>query len=265
MQLTTAHRVYFWAVGLFALWVGVWGTFAPTEVARAIPWAVPPLHARFIGALYGSAMLLLLGATRAKSVSEVRAIVPMATIWTGWLLIVSLLHLGEFNFARPPVWFWFFAYIVYPVVGAWLAWRYRNERRPAHATPLPAWVTGFVALLAIVFTLLAVLLFIAPAWMTTVWPWKIPAFLAQIYSGPFLALGVSAWVVARAATWEQARLFVWAITLLAVLVLVASLLHRGLFAAGSVSTIVWFVGFGLTAVVLGTASVKAALSRGRVA
>ena len=56
---TLAHRVYFALVGSFALWVGIWGYFVPAEVARAIPWQVTPLHARFLGAMYLSGMVLM--------------------------------------------------------------------------------------------------------------------------------------------------------------------------------------------------------------
>ena len=57
--VTRAHRVYFAFVGAFALWVGVWGYFVPSEISRAIPWQVSPLHARFIGAMYLSGMVLM--------------------------------------------------------------------------------------------------------------------------------------------------------------------------------------------------------------
>ena len=45
--VTRGQKMYFAAVGLLALWVGIWGYFIPTQVDKAIPWLVPPLHARF--------------------------------------------------------------------------------------------------------------------------------------------------------------------------------------------------------------------------
>ena len=50
--VTRGQKIYFAAVGLLALWVGIWGYFIPGRVDRAIPWLVPPLQARFLGALY---------------------------------------------------------------------------------------------------------------------------------------------------------------------------------------------------------------------
>lgn len=43
--VTRGQRIFFAAVGLLALWVGIWGYFIPGHVDQAIPWLVPPLHA----------------------------------------------------------------------------------------------------------------------------------------------------------------------------------------------------------------------------
>ena len=266
MALTRAHRIYFAAVGLFALWVGVWGYPVPAEIKRALPWHVPPLHARFIASMYLSATIMLLGAWWfARRRTEVTIVAPMTSIWTGWLLVVSLLHLPEFDFNHTPVWFWFFAYIVYPIVGAWLAWKDRAVIKasgaPADAAGgaarMPAWLIGSMALLGVVCLVLALLLFFVPAQMTTQWPWKISTLLAQIYSGPFLAYGIGSLMMARNAGWPAARLPLFSLAAFATLVLLASILHSGLFTAGSISAIVWFGGFAVATVLLGTGAVMA--------
>ena len=78
--VTRAHKIYFVLVGSFALWVGVWGYFIPSEISQAIPWPVPPLHARFIGAMYLSGTVLMGLALMARYLVEVRTAVPMAAI-----------------------------------------------------------------------------------------------------------------------------------------------------------------------------------------
>ena len=62
-----------------------------------------------------------------------------------------------------PVWFWFFAYIVYPFVSAWLAWRDRHQRLDAVTTPLASWIRVFALVLGVVSGTLALMLFLAPA------------------------------------------------------------------------------------------------------
>ena len=115
-----SFRAYFALVGLFALWVGAWGYFVPAEVVRALPWPVPALHARFIAAIYLAGLLAMLLALAAKTLAEVRIPIALAAIWTGMLLLVSMLHLDAFDFAKPQVWFWMGAYAVFPLWGAWL-------------------------------------------------------------------------------------------------------------------------------------------------
>ena len=46
-SMALQYRCYFLLVGLFALWVGLWGYLQPGEIGRALPWNLPPLHARF--------------------------------------------------------------------------------------------------------------------------------------------------------------------------------------------------------------------------
>ena len=70
--VTRGQRIYFAAVGLLALWVGIWGYFIPGRVDQAIPWLVPPLHARFLGAMYLSGTTFMVGSILARYYAEVR-------------------------------------------------------------------------------------------------------------------------------------------------------------------------------------------------
>ena len=79
-RVTRGQKIYFAAVGLLALWVGIWGSFFPTLVDTAIPWLVPPLHARFLGALYFSAVVFMVGSILARYYAEVRIVVPVIAI-----------------------------------------------------------------------------------------------------------------------------------------------------------------------------------------
>ena len=64
------HRIYFAAVGVLALWVGMWGYFSPAQVDSAIPWLVPPLHARFLGSMYLSGAAFMVGCILARRSSS---------------------------------------------------------------------------------------------------------------------------------------------------------------------------------------------------
>lgn len=261
MILVTRNlRIYFAAVGLLALWVGVWGYFIPTQVDKAIPWLVPPLHARFLGAMYFSGTTFMIAGILSKRYFEVKVMIRVIALWTGMLFVVSLFYLSEFNFSRGPVWFWFGAYILYPAIALWLMWRDRNQKEEIQGTPLPGWVNSYLMVQGVFATVLAVTLLSMPNAMVNGWPWKITRLLAQIYSAPFLAYGLSSWMISRSSTWQEIRVIVMGTFVFALGVLLASFIHRDLFSFANLSTWIWFGGFIVATIMLGVltqASVRA--------
>jgi hypothetical protein len=249
--VTRGQKIYFAAVGLLALWVGFWGYFLPTQIDKAIPWLVPPLHARFLGAMYLSGTTFMIGGILSHYYAEVRAMVPVIAIWTGMLFIVSLFYLDEFDYSRTQVWIWFGAYILYPLIALWLTWRYRHLRENMPDVKLPGWVRGYLAIQGLIVTILALALLLFPDFMVTVWPWNITRLLAQIYSAPFLAYGISSLMLSRQQTWAEIRVVVTATFVFAFGVLLASFIHRELFSLGNLSAVVWFGGFLLATIMLG--------------
>lgn len=252
MTLVTRNlKVYFAAVGLLALWVGAWGYFVPTRVDEAIPWLVPPLHARFLGAMYLSGMAFMLAGILSRRFDEVKTMVPMIAIWTGMLFIVSLFYLGEFDYSRPQVWIWFGAYLIYPLIALWVTWSRRNLNEPHDGAPLPAWVKIYLLMQGGLVTLLSLFLLFVPDLMVSVWPWKITRLLAQIYSAPFLSYGLGSLMLSRRQTWTEARVVLIGTAVFAIFVLLASIIHRELFSPTNASTWIWFGGFTIASLSLG--------------
>lgn len=255
--VTRGQRIYFGAVGLLALWVGIWGYFIPDQVDQAIPWLVPPLHARFLGAMYLSGTTFMVGAIMARYYAEVQVVIRAIAIWTGMLLVVSLFYLDEFDYSRNQVWIWFGAYIIYPLIALWLMWNDRTLHERVSGPGLPAWVRSYLLAQGIVVTALALVLLLAPEFMVNVWPWKITRLLAQIYSAPFLAYGLSSLMLSRKQTWPEVRVVVMATFVFAFGVLLASSIHRQLFSLTNVATWLWFGGFLLATVMLGLLAMRA--------
>jgi len=260
--VTRGQRIYFGAVGLLALWVGIWGYFIPGQVDKAIPWLVPPLHARFLGAMYLSGTAFMIGGIMSRYYAEVRVMVRVILIWTGMLFIVSLFYLGQFDYSRTQVWIWFGAYIIYPLIALWLMWNDGTVRERFVGPSLPAWVRRYLLAQGIVVTVLGLVLLLAPEFMVKVWPWKITRLLAQIYSAPFLAYGLSSLMLSRKQTWPEVRVVVVATFVFAFGVLLASFIHRELFSLTNIATLVWFGGFLLATAVLGLLSMRAVQARG---
>ena len=249
--VSRASRVYFAAVGLLALWVGFWGFVVPARVDVALPFLVPPLHARFIGVMYLSGLTLQIAGMAARRWAEI-GVVPLVTaVWTGGLFGVSLLHLDVFDFGAARVLIWFAAYLVYPLVALWLLWAQRAASAVAlPGAPLPDWARGYLLVQGAVATVLGLALLTATDAMVRAWPWPITPLLAQIYFAPLLAYGLASFYLARKRTWPDIRVGVTAMLTFAAGVLLASFLHRGLFSLDQRSDALWFAGFAVATVAL---------------
>lgn len=243
----TVHRVYFFIVLWFTLWVGFFGAFRPEEILRALPWPVPPLHARFIGAFYLSATVFLLLALFARTLLAVRTIVIMAFAWTGWLLLITLMHWETFDFSRPQPWFWVVAYVAFPIAAAWLAWGGPPIPRPGDGLVTETWAIAGLRVQGGLLLALAAACFLAPQWIATVWPWKISPFLAQVYSGPLVAYAVASLSLAVRRNWPETFIPAVGTLVFALLALFGSSRHLALFASGSPSQIAWFASLAAVA------------------
>jgi hypothetical protein len=190
--------------------------------------------------MYLSGLAIMLGSIVARRWTDVRLVPAITAIWTGGLLLVTLLHLEAFDFATTQTQLWFGAYVAYPLIGIWLLVRRRHARdpgtgrRPGSASRL--WLVGEGVLLG---TLGAALL-VAPGTMADLWPWPVTPLLAQIYSAPLLAYGIGSVLLSRVRTWREIRIEVVGIGLFALLALVASVIHRDLFVIGDPAAWAWF-------------------------
>lgn len=256
-SITRAHKIYFAAVGLLAVWVGMWGYFIPEHVNEAIPWLVPPLHARFLGAMYFSGAAFMIGCLRARRWAQVRIVVPMIAIWTGMLFVTSLFYLDQFDFTKFQAWFWFGIYFVYPAIAIWLTWQQRSVDLTPIGVATPKWARVYLLIQGSLITLMALALLFLPYFMVTVWPWKITLLLAQLYSAPFLSYGVGSLLLARCKTWLEIRIGVTAILVFAIGVLLASIIHSPLFSFAEIADVLWFVGFALVVVMLSLLTIRA--------
>jgi len=264
------ERRYLMVVAAFTLYVAFWGLLFPgglgvdlpglaKDFNHALPFnlVIPPLHARFIGALYlGASVFLLLALRRGQTWREQRIGLWMVLLWTGMLELISLLHLEIFDWHRQParpLVAWWLAYTWFPLQAAWILWR-RGDRPLAAAAPAEdgpgRGSRRGLTLLGWALVALAFLLFLAPESSAALWPWKLPPILAQVYSGPFLALGWGALLAARTASGGERAGYLWAALTFALAALAASARHRDLFDFHRAGPWIWFGGLLLAAAFL---------------
>jgi hypothetical protein len=261
--VTTGERVYFAAVGLLAAWVGFPAYLAPDKVTKVLPFGVPPLHSRFIGAVYLSGFALMVSGLVARRWSSIRWIPLMTAIWTGGLLVITLLHHDDFDFTKTQTQVWFGAYVAYPLIGLWILFRRRGEQPTDESAPdvIVEWARRCLTVQGVALSVAGLALLVAPGAMADAWPWPVSSLLAQIYSAPLLSYGVGSLLVARARTTQEMLVVVLGVGLFAVGALVASAIHLELFSADDPATWVWFValaGVAVVAALLGATSRRSA-------
>jgi hypothetical protein len=247
--ITIAQRIYFAVICVAAFQIAILGLFFPAKLATILPWAtVPPLHARFIGSIYGFGAIFLLSCLLSRR--GVHWGLFMTVIWTGILGLISYLHLSNFDLGRLAERVWFTSYTVYPLAGLLLLWQQRPwlyDSNPS-GKPLPNWVKMILQVQGIIIAVLALLLLVAPAFMVTIWPWKVTPLLAQLYSGPMLAYGVGSLLFSRERNFSVLRAVVPAMLVFTIGTLASSFIHRGLFSFGEISDLLWF-GFFIAATI----------------
>ena len=241
--VTRGQKVFFAVICAAALLVAVLGLFNPADLASIFTWLeLPPLHARFVGAIYAFGAVFMAGCLFARRQAEVRGAVQLIGIWTGMLLIISLLNLGAFDFSLLPVWIWFASYIIYPVISIWMTLRQPHLMQagdlPGPELDSPA--KGFLPAQGILFSLLAVLLFLAPTSMSALWPWKVTPVLAQMYAGPLLSYGLGSLLFSRQDKWLGVRSILPGMLVFTVTTVVISFIHVNLFSFSEVPDLLWF-------------------------
>lgn len=158
-----------------------------------------PISAAFMGAGYWSAMLHAYTAARAKAWADVRTSMPAALTATGLLTITTFLHLDQFHFdsslfvTRFVTWVWIAVYVVVPPILA-TAWIIQSRLPGAHVrgqNTLPTWMRNSFGLLAAFALLSGLGLFIAPQFISALWPWAVSPLAARALSSWLTAFGVA--------------------------------------------------------------------------
>ena len=251
--ITQGQKVFFGVIFLAALLVAALGLFNPAYLAEIFTWLVlPPLHARFVGAIYLFGAIFMAGCLLAKKQAEVRWAVQMIGLWTGMLCIISLLNLNVFGLNLLPVQIWFASYIIYPIIAIVMTIRQPSMTQAASLSgpTLDRWAKNFLLTQGILITLLSVALFFAPQVMSTLWPWKVTPVLTQMYAGPLLSYGLGSYLFSKQEQWLGVRSIVPAMLSFTLITVIISFIHINLFAFNEIADLLWFAWFIFSSVVL---------------
>jgi len=259
LPITKGQRLFYGVICAAALLVAILGLFSPKYLASIFTWMVlPPLHARFVGAIYLFGAVFMAGCLLAKTQAEVYGAIQMIGIWTGMLFIISLLNLEAFDFKSLPVWIWFASYLIYPLIAIWMTVR-QSKPQQTDMLPgpsLPAWAKRFLLVQGVVVSVLAVLLFFFPAFMSTIWPWKVTPVLAQMYAGPLLSYGLGSLLFSLQDKWLGIKAIVPGMFAFTATTIIVSFIHINLFSFAELADLLWFGWFGIATMILGVLTVR---------
>jgi hypothetical protein len=178
-----------------ALYLAVKLTFFTDLARRDWMWPMPPYGARYMGAIYLTALIPIgtLLATRSRFVA--RLVNPVVLIFGATLLAVSLIDLDRFRMDTWSTPLWFGLYVLMPAAAAHDLWRSRRRPLPA-ASPLASVPRTVAATAGAVLALYGLGLLAAPERLGASWPWTLDAFHGRLYSSVFLAPGAGALLLA---------------------------------------------------------------------
>jgi hypothetical protein len=198
-QISTLLRFLTFVEVLVLFVTGLGLFFVPKLIEPFWPWELLPFNARFLGAVYTTSLIAAAMQVYYARWSPTRVVTPMIFIFTAVIILLSFVHINEFDFQRPEVWLWFLLYIVLPINAGYHIWLYRNLQAGDPARPTNAGRTILLTQ-ALILGIYGLALLLIPSVAKTLWSWEIDDFLAQLYSVTFLAPAVGAFMLAKAAS-----------------------------------------------------------------
>jgi hypothetical protein len=181
----------------------------PGETARLWSWPIQAhmtsmlLASAYLGGCYFFLRVLLVE----RRWAAVRAGFVSVALFATLLGVATIVHWDKFAHAKVAFWLWAALYFTAPflVVAAWLT-NQRYAAQPAPDAPRLGRVTRrFVADLGGLALVTGLVLFVAPAWSITVWPWPLTPLTSRVVGATFCLGAAGLWVLVDD-RWEAVRL-----------------------------------------------------------
>jgi hypothetical protein len=227
----------------------------PGETARLWAWPIQShmtsmlLASAYLGGCYFFLRVLLVE----RRWAAVRMGFVSVTLFATLLGVATIVHWDKFAHGKVAFWLWAGLYFTAPflVVAAWLS-NQRYAAQPAPDAPrlggLPRLVVAGMGGLAV---LTGAVLFVAPAWAATVWPWPLTPLTCRVVGATF-CLGAAGLGVLVDARGESVRLMRGVQLVMFALILVAVVRARHEFFTDRPLT--WVMGVGFVALFVASAA-----------
>jgi hypothetical protein len=168
------------------------------------------------------------------------------TLFASLLGVATIVHWDRFVHGNVAFWIWTGLYVSAPMLVLLAWWFNRAESVPVAPDELllSGAEAGTIAAVGILACLVALVLFVAPGWAATVWPWSLTPLTARVV-GAIFALGFAGIEVLADRRWDSARLLVQVALIMLGLMGVAAL--RSLNDFDPQRPLSWLMGIGMPA------------------
>ncbi|MEA2299558.1 MAG: hypothetical protein QOE44_93 [Solirubrobacteraceae bacterium] len=204
----------------------------PGHTADDWAWTIrPDMTPIFMGAGYGAGAFFFWSAFRGRRWHEVAAGVLSASVFAGFMLLATLVHIDKFNqgdapFVGAAVYYgWVAVYVVSPfLVGfLWLRNQRTDPRRPEPGEPVvPAIAVLAARAAAAGLALAGLVFFVAPTIAIDVWPWKLTPLTARVIASFTIQVGTGALLLSLDRRWSAWRTLLQTFLVASVLMLIGA-------------------------------------------
>ncbi len=208
----------------------------PETSGTRFAWEIKPdMTAVFMGAGYLGGALLFVHTVIGQRWHRVAPGFLPVTSFTIAMMLATALHWDRFDTSHFPFVLWLILYAVTPFLVPFLWWLNRVTD-PGTPEPddqvVPSLARWSLRLLGAGLLLFAIIGFLQPEWIISLWPWTLSLLTARILSGWFALLGTGGLVIGRETRWSSWRVGLQSIGLWHVLVVVGAVVHREDFTHG---------------------------------
>lgn len=210
--------------------------FVPGQSAERFAWPVsPPINAMLMASAYAGGIYFFGSVVAAKKWQTIKAGFIPVTVFASLLGITTILHWDKFTPGHIAFILWAILYFTTPflVLAAWLVNRREDPGSNAEERRFPTIWRVFFSLQALGTLSLSLVLFLAPAVLIPIWPWKLTALTARVLAAMFTIPGVLGLEIAFKLHWSAAKRLLEAQTISFLMILAAILRSRADFSAGN--------------------------------
>lgn len=205
--VTREARFLLWLVIIVDASYGLFLYFYPSGAGNYWAWEIgQPRTAVLIGSIYLIATLHYFFLTRQKEWLLIRSTLISLFLVAAWLLVAAMIHWDSFFSYRFFTLNWLVSYY-FPLFAVPLVFRLQNERfgenlQGEHLSQ--GWRT-WLLIRGAIYAIVAILIFIFAANVSTRWPWPIEPVNLRMFSGQIFVFGAFSAYAMRDGLWRRIK------------------------------------------------------------